>query len=518
MKKLVGSEKREYQEYVELCQRIRQGTQVHIPRENEVQKRKRVEALKQDFVAFCRYYFPVFMDADFAWFHKKAAKSIIDDPNVFAILEWPREHAKSVFSNIMVPLFLYARGELTGMVVASANEDKAVALLSDIQAQLDSNALWINDYGELAKFGDWQNGYFSTIEGIGFWAFGRSQSPRGIRKAAKRPNYAVVDDIDDKVIVKNSERVDEAVGWVLEDLYGSLSILGARLVIAGNRIHAKSILAHLVGDVEPGDPKREGIVHIKVFALENPKTHKEDATTGQPAWKERYTRDIIVSKMKKMGYRAAMREFFHKHIENGKVFKPEWIQYNNPGNLDSYDEIVVYGDPSFKNTKGSDFKAIVACGRKGHHITVLRAWVMQASINSMVETFYDFYDQFGDRARYYIEANMLQDLLFSDEFITVGDKRGKQLPIRQDKRKKPDKYTRIENMSPLFERGMIDFSERVRKNNGLQTLIAQILAFPTGHDDGPDALEGSVSLMSRSARSSNFKPRMGKYNRNTKRA
>lgn len=507
---LTSIQKREYKEYIELCQRIRTDTAMHIPKETEPVKRKRIADLKEDFQKFCKHYFPHYMDAGFGWFHLKAAREIQKDPNAFVVLEWPREHAKSVFADIMVPLWLYARGELTGMVVASANEDKAVNLLSDMQAQFDSNALWIHDYGELAAHGDWASGYFSTTEGVGFWAFGRGQSPRGIRKAAKRPNYAVVDDVDDKVIVRNTDRVREAVSWILEDLYGSLSIKGARLVIAGNRIHSKSILAHIVGDIEPGDPKRTGIKHIKVFALENPKTHKSDYTNGKPAW-SRYTREMLIQKMDKMGYRASRREYFHEHIEDGNVFSHDWIQFKKALPINDYDEIVVYGDPSFKNTKASDYKAIVAVGRKKHQVDVLWAWVRQASINSMVQAFYDAYDIFKDRARYYIEANMLQDLLFTDEFIQVGNQRGFQLPIRQDKRRKPDKFTRIENLTPSFERGMLTFSEKKRADNSMQTLIAQLLAFPTGNDDGPDALEGGISLLNNSARSSAFQPRMGSY-------
>lgn len=513
---LTPTQKREYKEYVESCQRIRTETAMRIPTETEPQKRKRIAALKEDFNAFCKYYFPHYMDSDFAWFHLKAAREICNDPNAFAVLEFPREHAKSVLADIMVPLFLYARAELSGMVVVSANEDKAINLLSDMQAQFDSNALWIHDYGELAALGDWQSGYFATTEGIGFWAFGRGQSPRGIRKAAKRPNYAVVDDVDDKVIVRNTERVREAVNWILEDLYGALSIKGARLVIAGNRIHARSILAHMVGDVEPGDPKRPGIKHIKVFALENPRTHKADPINGVPAWK-RYTKQELKARMETIGYRASMREYFHEHIEDGNVFSHDWIQWQRPLDYSDYDEIIVYGDPSFKNTKASDYKAIVATGRKGTRLDVLLAWVRQASISAMVEAFYDIYDIFGTRARYYIEANMMQDLLFTDEFVNVGNQRGHQLPIRQDKRKKPDKFTRIENLSPLFERGVITFNEKQRKDNGMQTLVAQLLAFPTGNDDGPDALEGCVSLTTSSSRASSFQPRTGAYTRKSTR-
>jgi predicted phage terminase large subunit-like protein len=413
-------------------------------------------------------------------------------------------------------MFLYARGELTGMVIASANEDKAVTLLSDIQAQFEANQLWRNDYRDKVCLGDWQAGNFATNDGVGFWAFGRGQSPRGIRKLANRPNYAVVDDIDDKVIVRNDQRVRDAVDWVMEDLYGALSINGARLIVAGNRIHQKSILANIVGDVEPTDPKRAGITHIKVYAFETKAHKKASPENGVPAWKERYTAKALQEKMERMGYRSSRREFFHEHIEEGLVFKNEWIQWRKPLRITAYTDIEVYCDPSFKNTKGSDYKAIVVVGKAGTRIDVLRAWVRQASITSMVAVFYDLHDELESYARYSIEANFLQDLLL-DEFDVMAGVRGYSVPIRGDKRSKPDKYTRIENLSPLFERGLIAFNEEERSNPDMQTLVQQILAFPFGHDDAPDALEGAVFQLQSRDRSTNFRPRTGGYKSHSER-
>jgi len=233
---LSSAAKREYQEYLELCRQIREATGELVPNETAREKEVRKKTLLDSFVNFAKYYFPHYLDSEFAWFHRKAAKAIQRDPNIFLVLEWPREHAKSVFADIMVPLWMYARGEISGMIIASANEDKATNLLSDLQSNFEANIRWINDYGELAAAGDWRNGYFATTDGVGFWSFGRGQSPRGVRKAAKRPNYAVVDDIDDKVIVRNESRVRDAVDWVLEDLYGALSLQGTTSRYTPSRI------------------------------------------------------------------------------------------------------------------------------------------------------------------------------------------------------------------------------------------------------------------------------------------
>jgi predicted phage terminase large subunit-like protein len=402
-------------------------------------------------------------------------------------------------------MWLYARGELTGMITVSANEDKAIGLLSDVQAEFVANQRWINDFGELAKHGDWTEGAFSTLDNIGFWAYGRGQSPRGARKASNRPNYCVVDDIDDKVIVRSMERVKQTVDWVIEDLFGCLAISGGRIIVAGNRIHKQSILAHLVGDIEPDDPKRKGICHIKVYAFEHPKTHtKADPTMAgaRPAWKEFHTTENLLDKFDKMGWRSSRREFFHEHHEEGHMFKPEWIHYIKRLDKRKYVSIITYCDPSFKDTKTADFKGIVTIGvTKEGKIDILYIWLRQASVSAMVNVFYDIFDEFENYSRYYIESNMLQDLL-KDAFHAEGESRGFHLPMRGDDRKKPDKSTRVENLTPLFERGHVRIAEEIKTSPDCQEFINQLLGFPFGHDDGPDALEGSIYKIKKTERAS----------------
>lgn len=499
-----------YDDWLELVERIKKQTK-RVPIETKEQKAKRIKYLLAHPMEFIKYYFGHYIDSDFAWFHHKLVNTAVDNKDLFCIAELPREHAKSVFINIFIPLLLKAKGELTGMLLGSANFDKAKKLLADIQAELKGNQLYINDFGEQIGYGDWQSGYFVTSDRIGFWAFGRGQSPRGVRVGSKRPNYGSIDDIDDKVIVKNTMRVLEAVDWVTEDFLGAMNITASRLMIAGNRIHKKSILAHLVGDINTGDPKRDGVTHIKAYAIENPTTReKAGVENGVPAW-SRYTMKQLIRKFKKMGHASARREFFHEHWEAGLNFKHDWIQFGKMLPIEEYDSIVTYCDPSFTNNKTSDYKAIITLGKKGKYYHVLHAWVRQASIHSMVVAFYDIYEKFKNHSTYWIEANMLQIMLL-DEFDKEADDRDIAIPIRPDKTKKPDKYTRIENLTPLFERLLFLFNEELKDNPDMQMLIIQLLGFGGGgHDDGPDALEGATTKINKATRKSKFKPRMGKF-------
>ncbi|RIV21386.1 hypothetical protein DYU11_18445 [Fibrisoma montanum] len=504
MSRLNFKERQELQDYYDLRKKIVSDSATADLNESTEQRLARIERLKGNFSEFCQYYFPKYCKSPFGWFHKQAAKKITADCRIMAVLEWPRAHAKSVFANVMLPLYLKAKGELNGMIVVSNNYAKAVGLLIDIQLELEGNARYIADYGEQYSHGDWAEGQFATQDGIGFWAFGRGQSPRGTRRGEKRPDYIVVDDIDDKEIVKNQDRVTEAVDWVREDLYGCFDGKRSRMVIVGNRIHRASILAHLVGDVEDTDVVNPSIYHLKVFALENPKTHKEDQSEkGVPAWKENFARTDLEELFGKIGYLSSQREYFHKHIQVGRIFKNEHILWTKPAKLYVYDHIVTYNDPSFKDTKKNDYKAIVAVGKIGRYYDVLNMSVRQATTGAMVKAHYDLHEWLEENGArlvtHYMEANFIQDLILVD-YVTESTPRGYMLPIRGDDRKKPDKYGRIENLTPLFERGVIRFNEEIKKSVDFRNFKDQLIGFPAAHDDGPDALEGGIWQINRKAK------------------
>ena len=520
---LTRSEQQQYEQYLALCDRIRRQTEVHV-QETHTSQQKRVKHLLKDFSAFCKYYFPHYWKADFGKMHLDAADVVTKRKSLFMVAEWPRGFMKSVLFDIYLPLYLKARGELSGMALASDNSTKARQLLGPIQAELGNNSRLIADFGRQATLGDWRDGSFVTTDGVGFWAFGRNQSPRGTREGSNRPNYGVIDDIDDRVIVHNEERVKEAVAWVLEDFYGALEAQGgSRLVIIGNRIHHNSILANLVGDVNQGDPKRPGIVHHKVYATQDERGRPVAPELGRFCWHEYYGDGAsLIEKFNLIGYRATQREYYHNPIQDGSVFRDEWIEWAKPLPIsaqgrEGYDAIVAYLDPSWKDSRSSDYKAWVVVGQRGNRYDVLKAWVRQATVKAMVAAGYDLYEQLGNHGIYYMEAGLMQDQMLAD-FDREGQERGYILPLRADRTAKADKVTRIENLSPLFERGLVRFSEREQQNPDMKRLIDQLLAFgSSAHDDGPDALEGAIARLAHHRRSAGFEPRLGGFRKPTHR-
>ena len=107
------------------------------------------------------------------------------------------------------------------MVLASANNENAIKLLGDLQAELEANQILIDDFGDFVSHGAWELGDFTTKQGTRFKAIGRGQSPRGLRNRQYRPDFILGDDMDDDKLVKNEKLVRQAYEWLFGALYGA---------------------------------------------------------------------------------------------------------------------------------------------------------------------------------------------------------------------------------------------------------------------------------------------------------
>ncbi len=495
-----------YSDWKEWCKIVQAATTVNL-REPEEVKEKRINKAKSDYEFFVRTYFPHYATDPTADFQIKAANRVKSDRNYFGVWEWPREHAKSVHADVILPMWLKISGELSGMVIIGKNYDDACNLLSDIQAELEFNQRFIHDFGLQLTSGNWADGDFTTTDDIQFLALGRGQSPRGIRNRNKRPNYCVWDDLDDDEIVQNIDRVQRVVDWLLGSLYGAMDIRQSRFLGIGNRIHPKSILAHVVGDID-NKPKRKGLHHSKVEAT------IDGTFTGKPTWHQKFTSEQLQQRFERMGYFLALREYFHKAVVKGKVFKNEWIHWGKVPALNKMDNIVAYFDPSYKPKTSNDFKAVKVWGKKGINLCNIDAFVKQSTIVEAVKWMYDYYESLPSDVvvEFWMEEVFLQDMFYED-FKAEAEIRGYYLPIRGDKRAKPDKYARIEAISPYWERGLVTYDIGQKQNSHVLTGIDQTLGFQKGssiHDDGPDADEGAISILQTKSRLTEFPGTIGK--------
>ncbi|MBQ8282401.1 MAG: hypothetical protein IJZ01_02355 [Paraprevotella sp.] len=488
------------------CEMVQNSTTVDTT-ETEQEKKARIRRLLANYGEFFDYYFPHYCTnpttgahTPSADFHIEAANTIKKDNNFKGAFIWHRGAAKSTHVDIGIPLWLKALKLFWVMVLVGKSEDNANTLLADIQAELQFNQRYIHDFGQQYNNGSWEVGEFVTKDGTAFFARGRGQSPRGLRYRSHRPDYIVIDDLDDDELCESPARVTRLTNWVKEALFGALDGGRGRFIMVGNLIAKNSVLANIAAT--------DG-VHVSQVNIWD--------KNGKVSWAAKWTPDEVKAIERFQGYRSFQKEYMNNPITEGAVFRQDWIKWGKLPDLKKFEELVLYIDPSFKGTTKNDYKAAKLWGKVGSQLWHIKAFVRQCSVAEMVRWLYNLYEwslEKGIAIKWYMEANFMQDTIL-DEFRREGDLRGYQLPISGDKRKKPDKFQRVEAISPLWERGFVTYNEDEKNDPDMLAGIDQTLAFEKGmrgHDDAPDADEGAIWYLQKHTRVNSFTPSFGRRN------
>jgi predicted phage terminase large subunit-like protein len=509
-------------DYDKHCTRIAQSTSIDI-HETPDAKLRRVRALEKNYVEWFEYYFPNFAKKKCAWFHRELANNIINNRRIRQLAEMYRSAGKSVHIDMGIPLFLnLAKSDLKFMLLVGETADKAAQLLSGIQSQLQFNNRLKNDYGSKFQQGSWEEGNFTTTDGIKFMSLGFGQNPRGAREQGERPDYIVVDDVDNKRHVNNDRMMREAIDYITEDVWGCFDSEDngtERFVYANNNFHKNSItnrmrLYFLSVIQKHTEEKKDKAIErskfpvkfniLRVCAVKN-------LIDFEPEWIEKTSALFWREKYNSTPYRSFMREYMHVHIEDGAIFKYEDILFTDPLKLSEYESLCMYGDLSYK--ANADYKALVLVGKSGMEFHVLLVYLKQKTRADAAIWLYDMYEKHNLQRvniKYMIEGLFAMDE-FVNDFNTEGTKRGYYIPVVADKKNKADKYDRIESMSGFFERNNVFF----RKNGSpdQQTAIEQLLAFERGskaHDDFPDALQSAMAYLNMRTHKSKTKSVFGR--------
>lgn len=487
-------------DYDEHCKSIHQVTGVGLnPNETPTQRKKQREDWEKDYITWFEKMFPHYAKVPCAWFHKKLAKLIIDNPVCDVLAEIYRSGAKSVHICLGIPMYLYVTDQLHFMLLFGQTDLKAKKLISDIQSELMYNQTFIHYYGKKFKFGDWADGDFTTTDGVKFMTSTPGQSPRGLREGTSRPNYIVFDDVDTRQRVNNDDLSKKLFDFAWEDAKGTFDEGGKyrRFIVANNNFHKNTLINQLKEEFKLITKRlKEAGIKSTFFTLSVPAV--KNLTTFEPNWPEKTTAAYWKQKYLSTPYRSFMREYMHIHIVEGTIFKNEWIQYKPRLQFRSYDALVFYGDLSYKDA--GDFKAMVFAGKTGREFHVLNSFVRQTSRYNVAKWLYEYVQDnnlLQHNIQYFIEGLFAQDE-FVNDFDTVGDELGWYVPVVADEKSKSGKFDRIESMQGYFQRGNIWFNEQDKESTDNKELTNQLLAFSKGsgaHDDAPDALQSAISKL-----------------------
>jgi predicted phage terminase large subunit-like protein len=488
---------------------ILDATTIDIHEALEVRE-QRMMRLEADPEQWFTYYFPQYVSARPAAFHKEATKRVLENTEWYEVRMWSRELAKST-RTMMEVLYLTLVGHQVQQATPMASDlelitndsrltthdsllatkdsrlkkryvllvsnslDNAVRLLMPYKANLEYNRRIIQDYGIQENSGTWQMSEFTTVNGAAFRAIGAGQSPRGARNEEIRPDIILFDDVDTDAECQNREMVAKRWRWIEEAAIGTRSVSEPTTIIfCGNRIAVDCCIERATRLAD----------HVEEISIRD--------ENGRSSWPEKNQEADIDRVLSQKSYAAQQKEYFNNPLTEGSVFKQ--MAYKPARPLCEYQMLVCYTDPSYKDT--NDYKATVLVGKLHQEYHIIKCYLEQTTTAQMIQWHYNIMQLVGGNSCYYfIEEVFMQDVI-RKEISDTGKKLGKIIPIAGDTRHKPDKFMRIESLlEPLHRNGELYFNEEERHNPHMERLAEQFIAFAPGsraHDDGPDAVEGAI--------------------------
>ena len=188
-------------------------------------------------IEWMQFFFPRYAKYPFAPFHKRAIRRILSHDELYEVLSWSRELAKSTVV-MMIIMFLVLTKRRRMILLSSATEDAAKRLLAPYRANFEANRRIIQYYGEQKpKSGDWEEGCFTTTGGVMFLGVGAGNAPRGLRNEEVRPDVLYQDDFDTDEACRNPEVLKKKWEWWNSAVYPTRSISVKTLIIwCGNII------------------------------------------------------------------------------------------------------------------------------------------------------------------------------------------------------------------------------------------------------------------------------------------
>ncbi len=455
------------------------------PFETNAEKNSRIKRAKEDVRFMVETYLPHYATAPSAQFQINAANTIANDVLIKFFAEWGRGLAKSVWCDIIIPLWLWMRGEDVFFCLMSDSKERAQELLADVQAELEGNPLIIHDFGQQKMDGSWEIGNFKTIDQrfIGM-AFGIKKKVRGVRVKQRRPNLWVIDDLETPDTISNPKRMRKQAEQIERDIIPTMTGSGRRLLYANNRF-ARVMTQTILQERHP----TWTVNQIKAY---NKATH-------EPVWKGMYTAEYYRQQETDMGILAAYAEYLHETILEGAIFSENQIQWAELPPLNAFKMIIVHWDIAYTDNEKSDYNAVKAWGLYENNYYLIDCYVKQSKMKQAVAWACDFKKRLpaGTNCIFQYEAQFWNGEV-QRAIDEVQEEKGVWLNFVKVIVPKVNKLMRIITMQPYYQNGRTFYNIKLKSHNDTQVGIMQLCSVEEGsseHDDSPDADQQAIAKL-----------------------
>jgi len=445
------------------------------------------------FMEWCQAYLPHYFSAPFARFHHRMTEAA-GEPGMPTFVSAFRGAGKSVLLALARPLYRALTGKVPYFIYGSRVQVLAAQNMDYVRLELEHNPRLLCDYGALSVDGP---GEVWTVElprvrdkgrwsrqSCKFEAFGIGMSPRGRRFGHYRPLEFVGDDLEDAELARNPQREKNLWDWMMDEVMPAME----------PEAYVFTVLGTIFGPGCMMERAKELAAKTDATGRALGRRFMQAATdeNGHSVWPERFSDAALGRVRAQIGLRNWNRNFALVAEDPDKPFQADWMGEYDPANLDVGSLLkVCFLDPALSESPKGCPRALVAVGahRQTGDRYVLDAWIARGTPDSMLDKLYEFFERWQPYLMG-IESNggyaLLRDLL-----NVQGSRRG-GLPVRYVNQTE-NKDVRIMALQAPMEQGKWKFPKDA--GPGVRALIEQLLNYPDGFVDGPDALASADAML-----------------------
>ena len=459
-------------------------------------------------------YIPHFFYRGMCELHNKLC-DIADDLKVHrgkkVLVIAPRGNAKSTWVSLAVPLRAICEGTEKYIILCADTAGQAEAYLKSISIELESNDLLRQDYPLACQKGEtWNTGRKETANGVCVEALGKGNNVRGRKFRQFRPTLIIVDDPqnDEDILSPNTRKKD--VEWFDKALVPA-GDTGTNYFVVGTMLHRECIVGELANRADFDIVKFASIISwpthldtlwaqwIKYYHSDKDKCvkfyqdNKDKMNEGvHVLWPEKEDILTLMQMRENIGYQAFASEKQNDPRDPSKCEFPEeyfeGVMYENPP---AYSKIVTVGylDPALGGeTKKHDFPAIITLHYlPEYNYCLVEVQMKKKPVNQIVDDMVDWHKQVKYSA-FGIESIGFQTLVLEEL-----QSKAPLFPCTPIDNSGQHKNTRISRLGIWLQRKFFRFKMH---DPDTKILLQQLKDHPhSDHDDGPDALEGALRVL-----------------------
>jgi hypothetical protein len=359
-------------------------------------------------------------------------------------------------------------------IIICENQTRAIEHLSAIKYELDFNENLRDLFGDLHG-PTWNEDKIEMSNGRVIQAFGRGQSLRGTKEKDIRPDFCLIDDLEDEESVSEPHHRDKTQRYVMKTVIPALAP-GARVVILGNMLDPDCLIVRL---------RKTGRWMVKEYPWEHidPETGERRAT-----WPSRFPLEFIDETKAEFEQLGMLNEYQQEYMVQAadpstRVFTSAMIKVEPT--VRRWEPTYAFYDPARTVKASSAHTGKVVFSWVGPRLIVWEGdgqlWMPDKIIDDMFAT-----SSIYAPIEIGVERDGLEEFLLQP-LRAEQTKRQDILPIKPMKAP-VGKLAFIRSLQPFFSAGEVIFAK------DLPVLKQQLLSFPTGRIDVPNALAYALRM------------------------